>query len=365
MLFSGSKIEYKRKKVLVITLLIIAVQVIFLGVFQLYLSGQKQTLQQKYSFSDKSHTYKNLADQQLTLQEYKQEIQEMTNLIDIQNPRVALNRLKEEMTTNPKILFGCHEILHAMGRIAYKKYNDLSTAMEYRDEVCVGGYIHGVIEGYFATSKPNFSTMDMACSKYADNSYMRWDCYHGMGHGLMLYTSNDVPQALMGCNVLNKQFDQTACYSGTYMENFNADTINHPSKYLNLKNPFSICAKDTKHPEQCYTNAPFAFLNYYNNDYKGALEWCDEAPQQYRNICYEGVGSQITRRNTDSKTIEVFCRSGEEKKIASCIIGAADWYIGQYNSMAKAQALCQQFTVAGDRSVCLDAVENNRPLFAE
>ncbi|HSW87817.1 MAG TPA: hypothetical protein VLG12_01520 [Candidatus Saccharimonadales bacterium] len=355
-----------KKRLFCIALGLIVVQIVFLLCFQLYVGSHKAFLERKYSFSNKKNTYKNLADQQLTLMKYKQEIQEMTDLINSQNPSIAIDRLKEEMSTDSQVLFGCHEILHAMGRISYKKYNDLSTAMEYRDEVCVGGYIHGVIEGYFASSKPNFSNMYKACSKYTNNSYMRWDCFHGMGHGLMLYTSNNVPESLVGCNIIKNQFDQTACYNGTYMENFNADTVNHPSKYLNLTNPFSLCAKDKIHPEQCYTNAPFAFLNYYNNDYKGVLEWCDEAPEVYRNSCYEGAGAQITRRMIHSPDkIEQLCMSSTKNKIAACVSGSAEWIIGQNNSQKQAENFCNNFTLETNKQVCLQTLQNSAYLFAK
>ncbi len=365
-IYDNTNMKIVKRKLLYISLGVIFVQIVFLATFQWFTHTHNFFLEKKYTFSDKKNTYKNLADQKLTLQKYKHEVQEMTDLINKKDPSAAITRLKEEMSTDPQILFGCHEILHTLGRISYKKYNDLSTAMGYRDEVCVGGYIHGVIEGYFSSHKPDFSIMYKACATYRSNSYMRWDCFHGMGHGLMLYTSNNVPQSLMGCNMIKNQFDQTACYNGTYMENFNADTLNHPSKYLNLTDPFSLCAKDKKHPEQCYTNAPFAFLNYYNNDYKGVLEWCDEAPEIYRSSCYEGAGAQITRRMIHSpKKIEQLCMTSTKDKVAPCITGVAEWIIGQNNNQSQAEGFCSNFTIELNKRICLQTIQKSAYLFAK
>ena len=353
----------KKRKWIYVSLIFILLELIFLVSFYRITTSRENTFKKKYTFSEKKNTYKNLAEQTLTLTEYKKEITEMTDLINQHDPAVALARLKKQMDTNPKILYACHEILHKVGRIAYAKYTDLSKAMEYRDEVCVGGYIHGAIEGYFGATKPDFSKMTKACSQYKDNTFIRWECFHGMGHGLMLYTDNDVPQALMACNLITNDSDQDGCYSGVYMENFNADTTNHPSRYI--KDPFGLCAKDTKHPSACYMNAPFVFLNYYNNDYKGALEWCDEAPISYQDNCYQGVGAQITRRKFhEPKEIEQICTM-DSKKTESCIAGMAIWYVDYYNNRNQAEAMCNKLGVQSNKEICLQTIQQTTFIFLE
>src|SRR5207302_2003524 len=103
--------------------------------------------------------------------------------------------------------------------------------------------------------------MSTMCTQYTPNTYSRFECQHGIGHGLMYYTGNDVPHSLQKCDTFSGTFDQDACYSGVYMENFNSDETMHPSKYLYTDDPFRLCLEHAKYQDECYNNAPFYFLN--------------------------------------------------------------------------------------------------------
>ena len=53
-----------------------------------------------------------------------------------EDPRVALDRLREEIETNYALLRSCHPLVHDIGHAAYEKYGDVGEALKYRDEVC-------------------------------------------------------------------------------------------------------------------------------------------------------------------------------------------------------------------------------------
>ncbi len=84
-------------------------------------------------------------------------------------------------------------MVREIGHAAYEKYDDFGKAMKYQDELCSSGYVHGVIEERFAQSGDILTDMKTMCADYRAGGYLQWQCYHGIGHGVMYYTSNDLP----------------------------------------------------------------------------------------------------------------------------------------------------------------------------
>src|SRR5207248_1382137 len=131
-------------------------------------------------------------------------------------------------------------------------------------------------------------------------------------------TNNDLPLSLRKCNSVKPGFAQAACYSGVYMENFNADKILHPSHFLYPRDPLALCHQEKHYPVECYMNSPFFFLNNHPDDFIAALQWCDNISVFYRWSCYENVGVQATKRIADNPTkVESICMSSGVEKIVS------------------------------------------------
>jgi hypothetical protein len=95
--------------------------------------------------------------------------------------------------------------------------------MKYRDELCNSGYLHGIIESKFSQSEDVFADMKAMCGRYEPGRYMSWQCYHGIGHGAMFYTSNDLPRSLEMCDGFEDEFERSSCANGVFMENFNTE----------------------------------------------------------------------------------------------------------------------------------------------
>ena len=60
-------------------------------------------------------------------------------------------------STRTTLCASCHDLVHEVGREAYKKYGDFSEAMKYQDEVCNSGYLHGYIESRFRRAPTRLS----------------------------------------------------------------------------------------------------------------------------------------------------------------------------------------------------------------
>ena len=285
-------------------------------------------------------------------------------LVRDENPKVALDRLRDGTETDDAILRSCHPLVHEIGRAAYDKYDDFGEAMKYQDEICNAGYLHGVIESRLSQSTDIFADMRTMCEEYPPGRLLSGDCYHGLGHGVMFYTANDLPRSLEMCDSFESSFGRSNCIAGVFMENFNADQKLHLSAYLKESDPFYPCAEQAnRHKGSCYVYAPTYYLSLNKEDYVGALEWCGGAEADFRSDCAFGVGRQTIKENlNDPKSVETTCMSGEPEQVSPCIRGMVVLYANHHGSLEPARTLCEQLGPS-NRRVCYGTVERLTDLF--
>jgi plastocyanin len=285
-------------------------------------------------------------------------------LVRDEDPGVALGQLRDEIETNDALARSCHDLVHEIGHEAYNKYGDFSEAMKYQDEICNSGYLHGIIESRFSESDDPFAIMQTMCDEYPQSSFLSWQCYHGIGHGLMYYTANDLPRSLEMCDAFGSSLAQIDCSNGVFMENFAADQKLHLSEFLKESDPFYPCAEQAdRHKTACYLYAPTYFLSLHKGDYAGALEWCGGAEDSFKEACARGVGSQTMKENIkDPEFAESVCTRGSPEQGEPCVEGMVSLYINHYGSLEPARELCGRLK-ASNQQTCYDSVESNSVLF--
>jgi hypothetical protein len=285
-------------------------------------------------------------------------------LVRDEDPGVALGQFRDEIEANDALARSCHDLVHELGREAYKKYEDFGEAMKYQDEICNSGYLHGIIEARFSESDDVFADIRTMCDQYTPESSLSWQCYHGIGHGVMYYTANDLPRSLEMCDAFDNSFARTTCSNGIFMENFSADQKLHLSEYLNESDPLYPCPEQEKrHQENCYLYAPTFFLSLNQEDYTGALELCNGAEEPFRRVCARGVGAQAMKENiNDPKLVETACESGNPEQVEPCIDGLASLYTSHHGSPEPTRELCGQLEDS-NRQACYGSVESNSKRF--
>lgn len=287
-----------------------------------------------------------------------------TKIVNEDTPSIALDKLRKEIKLDSKLLQVCHAIVHEIGHESYEKYKSFGESMKFQDEICNSGYIHGVIESTFSKSDNIITTMNTICSDYTVGKYLSWQCFHGIGHGLMIYTDNDLPESIKLCNTYSDRFMSDSCKNGVFMENFNVDQKVHISKYLNPYDIFSTCRdQDLNDKPICFIYSPTFYLNTNNHNYSSALKWCDTAPSLYKNACAYGVGSQAIKENIDNpKFVEKVCESGKKSQVQECINGMIDLYINHYGSLQPAKDLCLTLNKKNIKT-CYDSIQFSSSLF--
>ncbi len=290
-----------------------------------------------YSFVFKSQRREQV---QQSEKQYTKNINELFKIVHGQDPHIALMELQHRMDTDPYVFKNCHSMAHEIGREAYKKYNDFAAALKYQDITCSDGYLHGVIEGRFARVADIFKDMKSVCNNYGIEADR---CYHGVGHGVMYYTSNDLPKSLTICGTTYQNIPRKRCYEGVFMENFLSGSNLHPSKYLNPDNPMYPCPQEKEdYKGFCYFYAPYYFLRLNNYDYKAAIKWCNTAESNYIYTCIRGVGSLAMKFNIrDPKYVESLCNTITTAKLErACIYGMASYYFTFWDNLSKVRQMC-------------------------
>lgn len=334
---------YLHTRIYVATLLL----VLFIGTFiYAFVIHEKEQLQKTPVATDLSKEQYELIKKQLVEQ------------TELEDPKKALSVLEALSEKEAGVLRICHPLAHEVGRAAYSKYTDFGKAMVYKNEICNSGYLHGVIESYFKGVTDMATAVETVCNDYLDGSFIAWECYHGVGHGLMFYSDNNLPPSLLTCSSYTTEFRRSACINGVFMENFNTDQKLHPSRFLKATDPFYPCAdQKQEYKGDCYLYAPTYFLSLHKNKYHNALSWCRSAEKAFRVTCIQGVGAQTMKEQLDRPVfVESVCSFGTSKEEAVCIAGAVDLYINHYGSPKPAKNLCMKLEKQ-NQAICNEVIK--------
>jgi hypothetical protein len=274
----------------------------------------------------------------------------------------ALGLLQLRVEKDQFLLNHCHALVHEIGHVSYQLYGNLDTALKFQNSVCNSGYLHGVIEEYMAGVTDIFAAIKTMCVGRDEGR-----CHHGMGHGLMYYTANDLPKSLSYCEALKGGNPIAYCAQGVYMENFNTDLKLHPSEFLKEEDPSYPCPVQKEgFKNSCYYYAPTFFLSQNGRDFEAALPWCASlAEEKYRGTCARGVGALAIKSNISKpRLVEAICMKGVGNQVPNCIDGMVGLYMNHYDSVIKGKQMCSLLE-SQNQEVCLAGVYSRSALFTD
>lgn len=261
-------------------------------------------------------------------------------MLKTKGAQAAFTYTEQQIQINPSFAKSCHPFLHQLGHATYAYYGGYAQAMQHSTEICDSGYIHGVLESYLGSGVDIQQALQTACTTTM-STFDRWQCYHGLGHGVMIASLENIPRSLSLCNTLPAAFEQNACMNGVYMQHF---VVTSDEGVTPKSNPTSLndCASQPAAEQgACYSYAPSAYLTVYSGQYKNAIQWCSGA-KRYVAACYEGIGSQAMKDNsTNVNAVTSICTSGSSLFVNNCISGAVGMDIYFLGSVSKAESLCQ------------------------
>jgi mono/diheme cytochrome c family protein len=251
------------------------------------------------------------------------------NLTFNEGPKKALALLQKDSTTNTAVAADCHRIAHRMGSAALSRFHDqVAPAFIAGTPVCASGYYHGIIERAFL-GQPTSRLATVArqlCtdSQITKQTFLLYQCMHGLGHGLMIYTGYDMPLSLKTCKDLQDDFDKISCSGGVFMENFSS-SYGIVSKYLKASDPIYPCDNNIANPYkvQCYGLVTANLLRVTGYDQKKTAAGCRKSEPAWVVTCFESFGRDVSgiAGRSASKALTSCTYAGKNE--GDCIYGVS------------------------------------------
>lgn len=265
---------------------------------------------------------------------YEEETDALMALVQTDDLPVLFARL-DAASHHSLLSSQCHALAHEAGHAAYER-NGFSGALARIDDVCGSGYIHGIIEAHFAGIASISGAVLSLCGP------TDYSCIHGLGHGLMFYSKNEVPWSVAQCGRLGTAAQRIHCSEGVFMENFEADEDAHPSAYLYPDDPFFTCAKQAEpYRGVCAFYVPRYVVAIHPDDLDGAVQFCLALPRPSAEACIKGVGSEVMKeRILAPRSALDFCQDLPEEDQALCMEGALSYLVVHFADWRPVQALC-------------------------
>lgn len=278
------------------------------------------------------------------IEKYKDEKNQYSKIVKKKNPRVAIETLQAESEIDPKINSICHDLLHVIGRTAYKKYGGFEESVIYHQDFCNSGYIHGLFEVYFQTESDPLMEIGTLCQ---DRNILTrgidiWQCEHGIGHGLMYFTQGDLDESIRLCQDTLAEESAVNCINGAYMEVFNTEILAHEPEFVDKDDPFATCRLRDTRQNDCFIYTLVYFRGTLGMSFSQIIEECKELDGSHRDSCAIGVGAELMKRNMHApkEVIEVCTNSDRRRDAQSCINGASSMAINQKASFKAGTDFC-------------------------
>ena len=261
----------------------------------------------------------------------------------------GMDLLEERAAGDENVQRLAHQYVHSLARFHYDISPDAATAFTTCDERFEGGCYHGVLQGYF-DDNPGFTGPDVAniCGELGAeaNLDLKWQCLHGLGHGLTLNFDHNLLRPLRYCDFLAVEWDQRACYGGVFMENViwsqNVKGDQATGEGVIEEDLHYPCnAIDDKYATDCWLMQTSTILPLVNWDFEAAFASCDEAGKAYVALCYDSMGRDIAGYTVhDPATTGSHCLGGQKAFQGSCFSGAAKQIVDYYGGTDEAFQMC-------------------------
>jgi hypothetical protein len=291
----------------------------------------------------------------------------------------AVATLDRLANADPDVAEHAHEYAHGIGIAAYGKSADIVGTFAECGDGYSSGCRHGVIQAYFESrqqvTKPEVEGL---CQPFKGSSQSRWvlfQCVHGMGHGLTMFYSHNLPRALTDCDLLAEGWDRESCYGGAFMESIiNATTPHHPASRLAAEGHHHADAKPFKAIEPndplypcsimadrylhaCYQMQTSVMLNLNKGDIGHAARSCERAPAQVRPVCFQSLGRDATSYTArDPQKTVALCHKAREPFRPACYFGAAKALVDWTATTDAALAFCRIVANEAGGPTCYQAL---------
>jgi hypothetical protein len=306
-------------------------------------------------------------------------------LIRTRGVKVAMGTLHRIGDNDAAVRANSHVYAHGVGITAGKMGGNMSETFASCTEIYQSGCYHGVIQAYFETvSSVDSSSVNALCHAYAvagGDRWLRFQCVHGMGHGLTMYYGHDMPRALQACDLLADSWDRESCFGGAFMENVvNATNPHHPASALhNDHHADGMAGMDMGHssfkaldPDDkqypcsivgaryqtaCYIMQSSVMLKYEHGDIAATARDCEQAPGRMKYFCHQSLGRDISALSRgDHREAIRMCSLANEEYQPWCHVGVVKDFVFLAAKADDGISYCRDVAGSRNKAACYEAV---------
>lgn len=193
----------------------------------------------------------------------------------------------------------CHQPAHVVGRHAFELFG--GDAFKTGTPQCHSGFYHGAMEGFIKLNGVENLATDIKglCSTF-DTQFGNFQCYHGVGHGVLAYESYNLPAGLDLCNQLESGYGRSGCYGGAFMENIMVAQglgaiPGHKTEWIS-NDPQFPCNKITMDPAiqyDCWQMQTSWWRTLFKEDGNKIVTECLKVPAEYIPVCFRSWGRDL------------------------------------------------------------------------
>ncbi len=283
----------------------------------------------------------------------------LETVLNTQGTDQALTALEQITAQDGEALREAHPLVHHIGQRSFHKYGSAPDALAHCRDVFWSGCYHGVLQAYLS-SLPSVEPQHIlplcpTSTTVSAYSFQRYNCLHGLGHGLTIQFRYDVLKSLAFCDALPGIWDRESCYGGVFMENIvtfqNARQVqqggehhhHEATSFLNPQDLLYPCSVLTeKYLRACYLMQTSAILTFLNYDFAQAFTYCARVEGEHQTTCYRSLGRDISGYTLrDARRVNELCRLGKGDQVQQCFIGAVKDFILTDASPDPGLALCR------------------------
>jgi hypothetical protein len=312
-------------------------------------------------------------------------------LADEGHVRLALGALTALARRDGDIEGDGHVYTHVIGIKAWKPERDVGEVFASCTVLFQSGCYHGVIQAYL-TAQPAVDSATVAglCDQIAgtgQNWWLRFQCVHGLGHGLEMIWNWELPRALHGCDWLTSGWDREGCYGGVFMENAVVSLPTHATARViagpaagggepgghgshgpdrsritfklvdssDVLYPCSVVAH--RYQTTCFMLQGGIIARLVDLDYGRATAECDRVPADLRTFCYLSLGTYAAGLTVlDARKAIRLCQHGDPAFQPWCFVGLAKNFVDVTGLPRDGLEFCRQVPAGRNRRQCFVAV---------
>jgi plastocyanin len=192
--------------------------------------------------------------------------------------------------------FDTHQLAHLVGEATARRFGANKQAFG----LCPNTFNYGCVHGFFIYVLGRSASPTKAARMICDSGgrgplVPTFNCWHGVGHGVMMARGNDLQASLDVCDSLGSASAADGCWQGVFMENINAVFRDQarPGVFSRAQ-PLRPCTRVLNaYKQECFINQAGWLAHLARNDIGKASRYCLNAGK-YVSACAQSLGLMVT-----------------------------------------------------------------------